>query len=412
MGTKAWTIDSTSLLPVVFMIALLGASGCGDNDNNDDESNPTPTPTIIGEPTPEPTAPPQIPCPEQVTYIVQGDESDVDVGWTGIYFDQQVGTGGALTFAVDCPGEFLGGCGECPISGPITSTTVVDNQRCANASEVTCTSDADCPGSTCGFFFGAPVPVSGGGIPICVTNLITNDVTGTIIPEIGSGFSDLDIDLSIYNGLAVDQPCPICDGDGFDTPGVCVGGPRDGEACTVHGTTTLFGDTSFDCPPNPTAIIGVTAVPLDLTTGASSIEPTADCQAVAGACYCAGQERPNACLDGSCTADAEGAGTCLAGPVDQRCATEPFRGCLNDDDCAASDACGSSTRECSGATDASGSTVGPLTRTGEPSTSLPLQVSTFCVDATSSPAVNATSGLPGPAGVVLPTEICIFPSCP
>jgi len=405
-------LGRTSRIAAV-LLALAMASACGDNDNNDNGSGDVATPT----PTPTPTsttAPPMIPCPAQVTYIVQGDEADFDTGWSGIYFDAQVGTGGSLTFAVGCPGEFLGGCGECPISGPIASTTVVDNRRCVNATEVTCTSDADCPGSTCAFFFGAPLPISGGGFPICVTNEVTNDVTGTIVPELGSGASDMDLLVSIHSGLTEDMPCPICDGPGFDTAGVCVGGPRDGQSCTVHGTTALYGNTSFDCPPNPTANIGDTEVPIDLTTGTRTLEPTVACTGPAAglSCYCAGQQMPNACSDGICTVDAEGEGTCLAGPVDQRCAIETFRGCLGDSDCPADgDACEMVTRKCLGQTDAGGDIVESLVRTGEADTEHPLQVGVFCIDATTSPAVNAAGGLPGPAGVRLPTNVCIQPTC-
>jgi hypothetical protein len=383
-------------------------AGCGDNDNG---AGPGATPTAT--PVPTATAPPQIPCPAQVTYTVQGDGSDFDSGWTGIYFDQELGTGGSLTFAVDCPGDFLGACGTCPISGPIASTTVVDNRRCRDASEVTCTSDADCPGSACVFFFGAPVPVSGGGFPVCVTNEVTNAVTGTIVPEIGSGDSNLDLLLSIYTGLAVDQPCPICDGAGFDAAGTCQGGARDGQACTVHGTTAVFGNTSFDCPPNAAARIGTTEVPLDPTTGTRTLDATVPCTGGAPLCYCLGQSEANACLDGVCTAEADGEGSCLAGPFDLLCEGEPFRGCFADSDCpAAGDRCVSVTRKCSGETDGAGMLTGPLARTGAPSTTLPLQVSTFCVDATSSEAINQAAGLPGPATVRMPTAVCIFPSCP
>jgi hypothetical protein len=388
-------------------MGLIFACACGDNNNNaSDIATPAPTPTS--------TAPPQIPCPQLVTYIVEGDTSDFDAGWTGVYTDRQLGTGGSLTFAVDCPGEFLGGCGECPISGPIASTTVVDNHRCANASNVICTSDADCPGSTCSFFFGAPIPVSGGGVPICVTNRVTNDATGVIIPELGSGDSDLDIELQIFNGLTVNQPCPVCSGAAFDSAGTCVGGPREGEACTVHGTTVL-GNTSFDCPPNPSAAIGTTEIPLDPTTGTRTVAPTETCTGFGQAgnpCYCTEQVRPNACLDTVCTIGADDEGTCMAGPFDLLCATEPFRGCLTDADCSANDTCLASTRKCSGETDATGILTGSLTRTGVPSTELAIQVSAFCIDATASAAVNAAAGLPGPAAVRLPTHICIFPSCP
>jgi hypothetical protein len=394
------------------------AVACGDSNDNRRRPAGTATPTPVPTATPEgtPTPPPQIPCPQVVTYIVDGEASDLDAGSTGNYHDTNVGTGGALTFAVDCPGDFLGQCGQCPIAGPIKSTTVVDNQRCQNASEVICDGDDDCPGSSCVFFFGAPVALSGGGFPICVTNQVANDVTGSIIPELGSGESDLDLRVVIHSGITVDRPCPTCSGAAVGDQGVCEGGPRDGEPCTTHGLTEVFGNSSFDCPPSPGASIGVTLAPLDFTTGTRTIEPAETCvggQFAGVPCYCEGQEAPNACSDAVCTVDEDDEGACLAGPIDQLCEEEPFRSCLTDDDCPkAGDRCIEKIRGCLGPTDATGATLAPLTRTGVPSTEEPIQVGVFCLTGTSSPAVNAAAGLPGPAALRLPTFVCIFPSCP
>ena len=402
------------VIVIVGTLALLAA--CGGNDNNDNRSPSAPTPTVTsaGTPGPTATAPPQIPCPAQITYTVNSDGSDLDVGWTGIYHDQPLGSGGALSFSLDCAGTFLGQCGDCALSGPIASTTVVNNQRCQNDTSVECTSDADCTGGGCAFFFGAPLPISGGGVPVCVTNRIDGPVTGTVQPELGSGTSNIAIVFTNFTGLTIDRPCPTCSGATLGRQGTCQGGPRDGQPCVTHGLGSTLGNTSFDCPPNPSADIGSSNVPLNLTTGTRELPANATCTGPAGgSCYCTGQIAPNQCNDRVCTVDAAGQGTCNAGPVDRVCNAEPFRSCASNADCPATgDGCGSRNRSCIGPTDANGAVSGSIVRTGKPSQANPLQVATFCIDATSSPAVNAAAGFAGPGGLLLPTAACIKTSCP
>ena len=404
---------------VVMALAMLCAA-CGDNDNGDNGNdnagpNPTVTPTSA-VPQPTSTAAPQIPCPQLITYTVQSEGSDLDVGWTGIYHDQLLGTGGSLSFALDCAGEFLGQCGDCALSGPIASTTVVDNHRCLNDTSVACTSDDACSGSSCEFFFGAPLPISGGNVPICVTNQVSGPVTGSVQPELGSGTSNIAIIFTSFVGISEDQPCPVCSGANVGDTGTCSGGSRDGEACTTHGVTPAFGNTSFDCPPSPSGDIGASTLPLNLTTGTREIAASATCTSASASgdpCYCEGQLQPNQCTDGVCTVDASGEGTCNAGPTDSLCAIESFRSCTNNGGCPASgDSCTTKTRGCLGATDANGTLTGSLARTGAPSQGEPLQVATFCINETRSGAVNAAAGLAGPGALRLPTVTCVKPSCP
>src|SRR5689334_20335266 len=154
-------------------------------------ASPIATPSGAGGST-SPTAggtPVAIPCPVRVTYIAEGNNADLDTGWTGIYHDTPVGVGGALTFAVQCPGQTIGSCGTCTLSGPVASTTTINNHRCVNDSSVICTSESDCPSGACAFFFGPEVPVSAGGVPVCFTNRVAGTVTGTLSPETGNGDS-------------------------------------------------------------------------------------------------------------------------------------------------------------------------------------------------------------------------------
>jgi hypothetical protein len=405
---------------VVAIVALCWlAAACGNgNDNNDNGSsggNPTPTPTA--------TALPQIPCPHEITYTVVGAGSDLDVGWTGLFHDQSTGSGASLSFSLTCPGSFLGQCGDCVLRGPGQSTTIVDNFRCGEDTHIRCKDAADqCPsliGSRgCEFFFGAPLPIAGGGVPICVVNAIGATVHGTVSPEQGTGTSDIQIEFAIHTGIAESQPCPVCSGAALGDEGTCTGGPRDGQSCNVDGVNALYGNTSYDCPPAPGARVGASILPLDLTTGTRTITPLTTCglSSATAPCYCTGQLQPNACVDGTCTITADatgGEGVCAAGPIDHVCRIDSFHSCLSKDDCPADgDECITRTRECLGDVNATTGVSLPIIRTGVPSQTAPLQVATFCVDATSSTAVNAAAGLPGPGALRLPTTTCVKDSCP
>jgi hypothetical protein len=249
---------------------------------------------------------------------------------------------------------------------------------------------------------------------VCFTNRIAAPVTGTVSPELGSGASNLPIVAAIFSGISVDQPCPTCSGATLESTGTCSGGDRNGMPCTVHGTTRTFGNISYDCPASASANIGNLPVPLDLTTGTRAVPATATCTGPGGGtCWCEGQQQPNACNDGVCTVGADDEGACAAGPVDQICAHQTFRSCASNADCpAAGDSCVAKTRECLGATNASGAPSAAISRTGTASPATPLQVSAFCLGSTSSPAINTAAGFPGPGALRLPTIVCISASCP
>jgi hypothetical protein len=408
MGSLSRTIG------LIASMALL-ISACGDNSNNDNSGGPGRTATPVVSPSPGPTSTAAAPaCPTHVTYIVNGTLGDLDSGWTGAYSDLPEPVGGSLSFALACPGPSLGSCGMCALSGPVASTTTINNHRCVNDSSITCTGDADCPGSTCAFFFGPSIPASAAGFPICFTNRISGPVTGTLSPELGAGTSNLPIIASLFSGITVDRPCPTCSGATLESTGTCSGGARDGMACTVHGVSAAFGNVSFDCPSSPGGNIGNFPVPLDLTTGTREVQPSATCtRSGGGACWCPGQLQPNACDDGVCTVDASGEGTCTTGPTDQLCKLETFRTCDTNADCTlAGDSCQVKLRDCLGATDQNGAPSAPISRTGTPSQATPLQVSAFCLGATSSSAVNSAAGLPGPGALRLPSIVCIADTCP
>ena len=199
---------------------------------------------------------------------------------------------------------------------------------------------------------------------------------------------------------------------------------------------------SLDCPPGQLDNISGSGlyIPLDLTTGASSLAFENACDAPLGFLECAcgqcsgdtslpcrndgecaaagagsctsigaGVARvPNDCSDGDCFDLGDGKGTCLAGPVDTFCDGlldadgEGFIGCTNNTDCAAvgsncpGNDCGTCTetrqRSCF---------VNPIVAQGTPDTENPITVSTFCLPPTNNAAINGTSGSPGPVRVTV-----------
>jgi hypothetical protein len=120
----------------------------------------------------------------------------------------------------------------------------------------------------------------------------------------------------------------------------------------------------------------------------------------------------NACLDDSSSAEeslcaptvGDGA-ECPFAPVDQTCAIDTFRGCIDNLDCSApNDHCVSNRRRCYPGYD--GNVGDTVTSTGEHQTPLDhagtaTLASVFCVAPTTSAATNFVHGLPGPGRIAL-----------
>jgi hypothetical protein len=358
-------------------------------------NNPTPTPTATNCPDLTGQA-----CPMKIETVSGGEGIDLDTGWTGQAHDAHAPDNGRLTLAVSGCASATHPCGQCTLSGPIDNVeagSAFNTHRCTCDTSVTCTTSADCPGACpCAYYFGSPLPLLGGGVPVCVTNEITAPVTGTTNIETGSSASIVTLLSRVHNGETVAHPCPQC------ISGTCDKGPRTGLACTVTGTSAEFGPVSFDCPPNPGGNIGSLPVTLDLRTGTQSRTLTANspnCTAIGhasekcqcdtcnssnaepcstnadcpisggnpgicggrrcqngtnngvpcavnsecpggGACGVPGlKTAPNQCDDNTCTpngadTDSIDEGVCAAGPIDQFCSpTQTFLACLSNTDC-------------------------------------------------------------------------------
>src|SRR6185295_17077773 len=132
------------------------------------------------------------------------------------------------------------------------------------------------------------------------------------------------------------------------------------------------------------------------TNDAQPCSTDADCPgAPTGACHplcrsIAGQTRPGQGVQ------AVGEGECVAGPLDQTCSGAHQVTCTTDAQCVGLGTCVTETRRCF---------LDPIVRTGVASTTSNVFGSTFCIPATSSPAVNSTAGLPGPGAIRFPNTV-------
>jgi hypothetical protein len=176
--------------------------------------------------------------------------ADLDTGWTGIAHNQ-----GALIGHI-----FDANTYGCSGGGPDYTCSFVASYDTA--------------------FFGAPLPLSSGGVPICVVNEVAGTTNGTLNISTGDLVYDYALTSRVYAGLDVAQPCPRCDGDPtFDDDvkgGTCTGGSNDTNPCDADGLSGSFGATSFDCPPSPGTSIGNLPIVFDdATTGTKTVTTSA-----------------------------------------------------------------------------------------------------------------------------------------
>ncbi len=421
-----------------------------------------------------PCAPPAGTCPTTLQVDITGTQADIDIGWTGILQDQPKTFFDRLTVGVGGCANANHPCGQCTLSGPLPNAGGVtfNNHRCVGDTSIQCNVDADCGvDGPCHFFLGAPLPLSAGGVSLCLTNDINGPVTGTADPDGGTSAIAVPLVWRFHAGITIDQGCPVC------VSGTCNGGDRHGLGCTVNGFNT-FGAVSFDCPPLTGGLFGILRAPLDLRTGTqtrvlSAANPNCTAPGFTGSeCLCdtcnnnneepcgsnaecpdppgpigpiCGGRRclggtndgaacsttnsecpgggvcgrpgaataPNPCDDGVCSpngADTDSCdeGQCAAGPFDNLCAIETFRGCISNADCPApGDTCtGGKFRDCytdnGGIGDDVQSCGSPGTVCGEVASDTVVS-SLTCVPPTSAGAINIGAGLPGLGRVTLPT---------
>src|SRR6185436_18940124 len=128
----------------------------------------------------------------------------------------------------------------------------------------------------------------------------------------GAVAMSLPLRTTLNLGATVDDPCPRC------VVGVCSGGERNGQPCTVNGSSAVFGDeVSLDCPPTAETILDghiVAAIPL--TTGTLT--------------------RTLSAASPNCTAGGYQGFKCMCDTCDDAAATP----CASDADCSPGGICG------------------------------------------------------------------------
>ena len=270
---------------------------------------PTPTRTPTpggGGGTPQPTTTPGGPCvlpnplPEVVSFFGRPGP-DLDTGWTGQAHDVVTDDAAPLSAArlSNCDTNLSSPtCGQCQIDGPVLFPGPAKNCACYNlgnrdvSSLTSCDPEmpSTCSGNeVCQCFYGPPLPITSGAVPVCVINRYTQSLTGTANiansgPHPGEGSAIVHLEAGVFNGLAVDEPCPRCVNDPTPRDGVrggtCNGGARDGQPCDVQGDNTLFGPMSLDCQPNFAATIGNLQIAFNtLTTGTTTLASGPTCTA-------------------------------------------------------------------------------------------------------------------------------------
>jgi len=394
----------------------------------DPNATVTPTPATSGGPTGGPS-----PCPVGVEVLSNAGTAKVlDTGWTGIAHNATVIGDGKLSFTVACDGTTRP-CGVCDVSGPIPNANKnagdIDAQRCINDTSIKCTDNSACGAGTCVYYFGAPLPLSAGGVSTCVTNQVNGAVSGTANIESGAFSTSITLASRVFTGVSNEQPCPICAGDAVSTPndgkanGTCSAGARQGQPCDINGRSAVpsFGNTSLDCPPTASALLASLSIPLSGSSGTETKTLTAqspNCNGFFGPgvtkkCFCepGGTEpnKPNGCNDGICTDEGGGEGSCEAGPIDSNCSIESFRGCstaTQATDCPAQgDSCLSALRPCYIDNGEVGGSVSVTGKADPPKSgkSNPIFATLFCVPPVKSAAsVNTAAGLPGLGRLRLP----------
>ena len=214
---------------------------------------------------------------ERTTYA----QGRLDNGWTGT--SQNTATVehtvvDLLLFGCDNATDF-----DCLIYGPRPGPY---GFRCELNARMGCTTNADCGSNgRCGQFLGPPLPLSSGGVPVCVTSFFDRPVSGTLNVSDGSTESYSYLKGIVHLAQAVDAPCarcncsaPLCLNQIGDA-GTCSGGPSVGQACVIQGTSD-FGPVSNDCPPLSSTNISGSGLDirfLPSTTATSSLDVSLPC---------------------------------------------------------------------------------------------------------------------------------------
>ncbi len=231
------------------------------------------------------------PLPEIVTFVSKPG-ADLDSGWSGQAHDLVTAEDAPLIAArlIGCNTNTASpNCGTCGLQGPVLFPGPAKNCFCYNLASPDNSSLAICDpelagacgSESCECFLGPPLPITSGGVPVCVVNRMTQPLTGTANmadsgPHAGEGESIVRLESAVYTGVAVEQPCPTCENDPTPRDGVkggtCSGGINNTDPCDGAGPHDFFGMMSHDCQPLFGANIGKLDIRLNpATTGTTSL---------------------------------------------------------------------------------------------------------------------------------------------
>jgi hypothetical protein len=248
------------------------------------------------------------------------NNGELDNGWTGTSQNTATVDGtDADTLLFDCNGT---SDPLCRLAGPRPGRW---GFRCQNDTSHHCNVDADCAPTNgrCVAFLGPPLPLSSGGVPVCVTSFFDKPIVGTLNVSDGSTESFSLLRSIVHLSSSISTPCANCNCTGIGcqnaigTAGTCSVGPAIGQACTIEGLSK-FGPVSRDCPPVSSTNISGSGLDIRFfptTTGQSTLDANLPCTA-------AGFEQYD------CPCD-----TCGGGPT-------PDAPCKNDAQCGAGGVCG------------------------------------------------------------------------
>jgi hypothetical protein len=318
--------------------------------------------------------------PNQITLQVPSTGSDLDNGWTGTSHNFPVIQGSTLKYCLsNCDG---------------TSDTL-----CDGSGE---TGDGTLNGPT----FGAPLPLLAAGIPVCVVNRYqTSPLTNTFDLATGVGSGDVNLFSDVYLTSNPSEVCPRCNPtvpnadptQQIGKQGKCSATARAvGSDCTIEGQVNVAlgaGQTQYflssACIPAASQNQATLDIRLPLTTGQAP--------PLVGPLPCPDSAGPQT-LDDSC-----GAGTCTEGAcTGSACVSGSGTQCIDAKGGISQACCSSNTTSPCFGTKGGGSII----RTGAPimASGQGAFAATFCIARTASALINASTGLPGPGALILPSQ--------
>ncbi|HWP67500.1 MAG TPA: hypothetical protein VNO26_16505 [Candidatus Limnocylindria bacterium] len=318
--------------------------------------------------------------PDQLTLVVAQTGNDLDNGWTGISQNFAVTPNGSLNVCLS---------------------------ECDATSDTLCTANgAVGEGTPNGATFGAPLPLLASNVPVCVVNRFNEPITGQVDYATG----DIDLRVTLLSDVFftnASEVCPRCNG------GRCTSGKNIDKACTVDATLFVAEgegqknyNLSEDCPPlgNPVATLNILFDPLTSgDTGPLSGGANPPCPRTGGPGI---NPQPNAC--------AQGCGSVCTGAA----CVERIPNPVNPEELVCLDNKGGISQVCCNDNTARAcfplENGGTLSRVGRaevpipafpddtfPKTGTGTVASVFCEAATGNSSIDGTTGLPGPAALLL-----------